>query len=319
MGFVKVVKNNAYFKRFQTKFRRRRQGKTDYHARRRLVQVDKNKYMAKKYRLCVRRTNKKIICQVIYATIKGDRVICDANSTQLAKYGLKSGLTNYAGAYCTGLLCARRLLQNVKMDEMYQGKTEVDGELYDVAENQGDRRPFKAYLDVGLTRTTTGNRVFGALKGAVDGGLHIPHNNKRFPGYAVEKAEKGDRAQSHFEAKVHKDHIFGNHVQDYMDKMEEENKEKFNKHFKVWIKNLKDQGCESAEDLYKKVHAAIRKDPSYAKKKHEKKAQKFEDKKHTICIGAKGKKYFVARKLNNAERKERVQQRFKDAIAKRSS
>jgi len=37
-------------------------------------------------------------------------------------------------------------------------------------------------LDIGLVATTVGNRVFGALKGAVDGGLDIPHNTKRFPG-----------------------------------------------------------------------------------------------------------------------------------------
>ena len=35
--YVKVVKNKAYFKRFQVKFRRRREGKTDYYARKRLV------------------------------------------------------------------------------------------------------------------------------------------------------------------------------------------------------------------------------------------------------------------------------------------
>ena len=33
MPFVKVVKNKAYFKRYQTKFKRRRQGKTDYYGR----------------------------------------------------------------------------------------------------------------------------------------------------------------------------------------------------------------------------------------------------------------------------------------------
>jgi len=41
MGFVKVVKNKAYFKRFQVKFKRRREGKTDYYARKRLVVQDK--------------------------------------------------------------------------------------------------------------------------------------------------------------------------------------------------------------------------------------------------------------------------------------
>jgi len=50
-GFVKVVKNKAYFKRFQVKFRRRREGRTDYHARKKLVIQAKNKYNTPKYRL----------------------------------------------------------------------------------------------------------------------------------------------------------------------------------------------------------------------------------------------------------------------------
>jgi large subunit ribosomal protein L5e len=48
--------------RYQTKFRRRREGKTDYYARRRLVFQDKDKYDTRKYRFVVRRTNQRIIC-----------------------------------------------------------------------------------------------------------------------------------------------------------------------------------------------------------------------------------------------------------------
>jgi large subunit ribosomal protein L5e len=70
------------------------------------------------------------------------------------------------------------------MDKLYPGNTKIDGSVYDVGEKPNEeRRPFLAYLDVGLTRTTIGNRVFGALKGACDGGLYIPHSNKRFPGF----------------------------------------------------------------------------------------------------------------------------------------
>ncbi|MPC66490.1 60S ribosomal protein L5 [Portunus trituberculatus] len=49
-GYVKVVKNKAYFKRFQVKFKRRREGKTDYYARKRLVVQAKNKYNTPKHR-----------------------------------------------------------------------------------------------------------------------------------------------------------------------------------------------------------------------------------------------------------------------------
>lgn len=58
MARVKFAKNKAYSKRYQTKWRRRREGKTDYQARRRLVSQDKRKYYSPKYRLVVRFTNK---------------------------------------------------------------------------------------------------------------------------------------------------------------------------------------------------------------------------------------------------------------------
>merc|ERR1719354_725873 len=45
MAFTKVVKNKAYFKRYQVKYKRRRQGVTDYQARKKLCVQDKNKYM----------------------------------------------------------------------------------------------------------------------------------------------------------------------------------------------------------------------------------------------------------------------------------
>lgn len=66
MGFVKIIKNRAYFKRYQPKFKRRRQGKTDYYARKRLTVQDKNKYNTPKYRLIVRFSNKDIIAQVFF-------------------------------------------------------------------------------------------------------------------------------------------------------------------------------------------------------------------------------------------------------------
>jgi large subunit ribosomal protein L5e len=109
MGFVKVVKNKAYFKRYQVRFRRRQEGKTDYYARKQLVIQDKNKYNTPKYRMIVRVTNRDIICQIAYARIEGDMIICAAYAYELPKYGVKVGLTNYAAAYCTGLLLARRV------------------------------------------------------------------------------------------------------------------------------------------------------------------------------------------------------------------
>ncbi|CAF4052453.1 unnamed protein product, partial [Rotaria magnacalcarata] len=175
MAFVKVVKNKAYFKRYQVKSKRRRQGKTDFYARHALIHQDKNKYNTPKYRLIVRFTNKDIICQIAYARIEGDYVVASAYAHELPRYGVKLGLTNYAAAYCTGLLLARRTLQKYKLDDVYKGATAITGAAFENEAVEGQKRPFRCYLDVGLARTTTGAKVFGALKGAVDGGLDIPH------------------------------------------------------------------------------------------------------------------------------------------------
>ena len=129
------------------------------------------------------------------AEVVGDKCICTATSKELPRYGLKNGLKNFAAAYATGLLCARRLLQKVGLDELYEGNDDPDGEVvsteagkktYFVEELDDDKRPFKCLLDVGVTTTTTGHRVFAALKGASDGGLDVPHNHKRFAGYDKE-------------------------------------------------------------------------------------------------------------------------------------
>ena len=181
MAFVKLVKNKAYFMRYQTKFKRRREGKTDYFARKRLVLQDKNKYNTPKYRLVARITNGRIIAQVIYATIQGDRIFCAADSQELRKWGVTTGLANYAAAYATGLLLARRLLAKVGLADMYQGNKKY-GADYNVSDDVRERRPFKVYLDTGLKATTTGSKVFAVMKGACDGGLNVPHSDKRFPG-----------------------------------------------------------------------------------------------------------------------------------------
>jgi large subunit ribosomal protein L5e len=253
-AFVKAQKTHAYFKRFQVKFKRRRAGKTDYRARIRLINQDKNKYNTPKYRFVVRFTNKDIVAQIISASITGDMVMAAAYSHELPRYGLEVGLTNYAAAYCTGLLLARRVLKLRELDQEYEGNVEATGEDYSV-EPADERRPFRALLDVGLIRTTTGNRVFGALKGALDGGLDIPHGEKRFAGF------KKDEKQ--LDAEVHRKYIYGGHVAEYMRTLAEEEPEKYQSHFSDYIKKGID--ADGMEALYKKVHAAIRADPTIVK------------------------------------------------------
>lgn len=321
MAYVKVLKNKAYSKRYQTKLRRRREGKTDYYARKRLVVNDKDKYDSKKYRFVVRRTNKRIICSVVYSTIEGDKTMVTADSKELARYGVKCGLTNYASAYCVGLLAARRLLVQKEMADMYKGNDKVDGTYYCVQDDMGDRRPFKAYLDVGLVRTTTGNRVFGAMKGACDGGLYIPHSEKRFPGHRMQKAEEEGgkkkkaadaktKAQAVFTAEEHLEHITGVHVQEYYDLLKKEDPMAFKRQFSRWEKELKGK---SFEDYYTAAHKAIRKDPKRAPKDTKKKApvrKVIQKAPVLIQQNSKGKKWLRLKKIDLKMRQERRQKKL---------
>jgi len=294
MGFMKVVKNSTYFKRFQVKFRRRRDGKTDYYARKRLVVQDKNKYNTPKYRLVVRFTNKDVVAQIAYSKIEGDHILAAAYSHELPNYGVKVGLTNYAAGYATGLLLARRLLTKLNLADAYKGHVAVTGEEYNVEENAEGPKPFRAYLDVGIRRTTTGSRIFSVLKGAVDGGLSIPHSVRRFAGYE----EDGKKLN----AVVHRKYIFGGHVAGYMSHLQDEDAELYKKQFKSYVAN--GINPEDLENVYKKAHAAIRKNPAH---KSSAKPAPEKQKRHT------------AAGLSLAQRKDRVLQKQRAFIKKQGN
>lgn len=186
---------------------------------------------------------------------QGDVILTAAYSHELPRYGIKVGLTNYAACYATGLLCARRLLTKLGLADTYKGNEEAaapaeDGGLYHV-EEEGDVRPFRAFLDVGLVRTTTGSKVFAVMKGAVDGGLDIPHNEKRFPGYDKESDDW---------AETLREHVFGGHVSEYMTHLQEEDEDRYKKQFANYIKEGVDP--DSLEEMYQAAHTAIREDPT---------------------------------------------------------
>ena len=134
--------------RYFVSFRRRREGRTDYYCRLKLL-------LSGKLRMVVRKTNRNIICQLVEAKMEGDRTLVAANSAELVKFGYKGSLGNTPAAYLTGMLFAVK------------------------AFNAGYE---SAILDIGLHRATYGAKVFAALKGAVDAGFDIPHDDKILPG-----------------------------------------------------------------------------------------------------------------------------------------
>lgn len=127
--------------------RRRREGKTNYYQRMNLVVTDKP-------RMVVRKTNRQIIIQLVKSEVTGDHTLVTAISKELTKFGYQGSLSNLPAAYLTGLLFANR------------AKKAGYGE---------------AVLDLGLHRASHGARIFGALKGAVAGGLNIPHSTDILP------------------------------------------------------------------------------------------------------------------------------------------
>jgi len=200
-------------------------------------------------------------------------VLSSSYAHELPHFGVKVGLTNYAAAYCTGLLCASRALNILGLD-----KTEFNAE-------EGPRK-FRAYLDVGLRRTSTGAKIFAALKGAVDGGIDIPHSEKRFPGYNKEKDA--------CDPEVLRKHIFGGHVADYMRELSE-GSEKYKQQFSRFI--AAGISADSLEPMYQRAHEQIRQNPMIAKK------TKPEVTEHAS-------KKFRKTKMNNKQRKDRVRQKI---------
>ena len=132
---------------YKVAFRRRREGKTDYGARIKLIDYEKS-------RLVVRISNAQATVQIVDYTPEGDITIASAVGKQLADYGYLGNTGNITGVYLTGYLCAKRAL--------------AAGVDY-------------AILDIGLRSPIKGSKVFAALKGAVDAGLEVPHGDFIFP------------------------------------------------------------------------------------------------------------------------------------------
>lgn len=290
MAFQKAEKSSAYHSRFQTPFRRRREGKTDYYQRKRLVTQHKAKYNTPKYRLVVRFTNKDIIAQIVSSQITGDIVLTAAYSHELPRFGIEHGLTNWAAAYATGLLVARRALQKLGLDETYTGVEEVEGEFELTEAVEEGPRPFKVFLDIGLQRTTTGARIFGVLKGASDGGLYVPHSPNRFPGWDIEGEE--------LDAELLRKYIFGGHVAEYMEELLDDDEERYKLLFKSYLAD--ELEADDIEDIYTEAHEKIRADPSF--KPSEKKFTKEQ-------YAAESKKYRQV-KLTKAERDAKIAERI---------
>merc|ERR1719215_1629199 len=235
-------------------------------------------------------------------------MLCQATSKELTKYGIPVGHTNYGACYATGLLIARRALQLIGLDSAITGPEEVTAEEFHIEEEDNERRPFKCILDAGLIRTGVGARLFGILKGAADGGLHVPHNVRKFPGYQ----EPEERGQDYtYDHAAHLERIMGAHVVEFMKDLEEEDPERYKVAFSKYIEN--DIEPDSVEDMYRECHGKIRADPKFVKKENSGITNKRTG--NTITT-SKGTSYTRKIKMSNKQRKDRVAQKKASAAAK---
>jgi len=211
---------------------------------------------------------------------------------ELTRYGVPVGHTNYAAAYAVGLLLARRHLTNLGLHKKYQGVSEATGTVDPLAVPETGPRPFLALLDVGLARTTTGSRIFSVMKGAVDGGINVPHSETRFFGYSRDE-KKFDPAQL-------RKALFGGHVAEYMKTLSEDEPARYKKQFSRYIKaGIKP---DQLENVYKSLHAKIRENPALVKTTKKVPAQQKTDH-HQKKLTLEQRKARVAEKLKQKAQK----------------
>ncbi len=132
---------------YRMPLKRRREGKTDYRQRLRLLKSGKT-------RAVVRVTNNRIIVQFTDFHVDGDIVKVNVDSNHLKKYGWEGHGSNLPSSYLVGYLAGKKA-------------QEKDIE--------------QAVLDIGLNVPQKGGILFSALNGIVDSGVHVPHDPKVLP------------------------------------------------------------------------------------------------------------------------------------------
>ena len=135
--------------------RRRREVRTDYHQRLRLLKSGKP-------RLVARKSNKHVTAQLVATGPDGDETIASAHSSDLEEYGWEAPTGNLPAAYLTGLLAGVRA-QDTDADE--------------------------GVLDIGLNTATPGSKVFAVQEGTIDAGLDVPHNDAVFADWSRTRGE----------------------------------------------------------------------------------------------------------------------------------
>ena len=128
-------------------FRRKREGKTYYKKRIKLL-------LSNKFRIVVRKSLDNVMASIVEYNQKGDKVVIAVSSKSLNKLGWKGSTGNMSSAYLTGLLAGQKAIG--------KGINE-------------------AILDLGFNTPTKGSKLYAVVSGAMDSGLKIPFNLDSLP------------------------------------------------------------------------------------------------------------------------------------------
>jgi len=228
---------------YRVQLRRRREGKTDYQARKALV-------MSGKPRLVTRASLKNINVQIAIAKPHGDEVLAAANSRELSKkYGWKAPTGNVSSAYLTGYL------------------TGLKAKAAGVKE---------AILDIGLIAPTKGAKAFAVLSGVVDAGVDVPHSEdkivkERMKGEHIAKYAKSLGVGSEEYSKKFSRYIANGVAPEKLPEHFNRVKAEITAVFKGGKPAVEEAPKEKAEKAPKAVKAAKEKAPKAAKEKGPKK------------------------------------------------
>jgi large subunit ribosomal protein L18 len=133
---------------YTVKYRRQREGKTNYKLRLKLL-------ISQHPRLVVRRSGKHISLQIIEYGSKGDSVLLSSHSRELLKLGWKANTNSISAAYLTGLLLG--------------------------AKSRGKKIPQPLMPDIGFYSSVKGCMLYAAIKGVNDSGLKASCSPEVYP------------------------------------------------------------------------------------------------------------------------------------------
>ena len=123
------------------RYRRKRSGRTDYKKRLNLLR-------SRQPRFVVRKSNTKLIAQIIQYAPTGDKVIITMDTSKLKKdYGWNYSLKNIPAAYLLGAM---------------------------IGKQASTKKITQAIVDLGRQPAIKGSKLSAVIKGAIDAGLKVP-------------------------------------------------------------------------------------------------------------------------------------------------